>query len=129
MQKNTYGKRSEIIASDYLKKKGYKILEVNYKNNVGEIDIIAKDKDYIVFVEVKSRTNNPYYFKTYGLPKRAVNRTKQRFIISAANHYIRTHNIKNKLYSLDVIEVYFKPSNGKLPEIDRINHIRGAYYA
>ena len=55
MQKNIFGKRSEIIAMNFLKKKGYKILETNYKNTIGEIDIIAKDNDYIVFVEVKGR--------------------------------------------------------------------------
>ena len=60
MQTNIYGKRSEVIASDYLKKKGYKILELNYKNKVGEIDIIAKDKDYIVFVEVKARMSQAF---------------------------------------------------------------------
>ena len=60
MQKNIYGKRSEIIASEFLKNKGYKILEVNYKNKVGEIDVIAKDKDYIVFVEVKARTSQKF---------------------------------------------------------------------
>ena len=60
MQTNVYGKRSEIIAADYLKKKGYKILETNYKNKVGEIDVIAKDKDYIVFVEVKARMSQAF---------------------------------------------------------------------
>jgi len=123
------GRHGEIAAADYLVKNGYKILKMNFRYSHRELDIIAAKDNFIHFVEVKSRTDNPYYFKKYGLPKRAVNRTKQRFIISAANHYIRTHNIKNKLYSLDVIEVYFKPANGKLPEIERINHIRGAYYA
>ena len=68
MQKNIYGKRSEIISTDYLKKKGYKILETNYKNNVGEIDIIAKDKDYIVFIEVKARMS-----QAFGHPFEAIN--------------------------------------------------------
>ena len=60
MQKNILGKRSEIIAMNFLKKKGYKILETNYKNSIGEIDIIAKDNDYIVFVEVKGRMSKKF---------------------------------------------------------------------
>ena len=123
------GRHGEIAAADYLIKNGYRILKMNFRYSHRELDIIAQNGNFIHFIEVKSRTNNPEYFEKYGLPKRAVNKQKQRFVISAANHYIRTHNIKDKFYSLDVIEVYFKPSNGKLPEIERINHIRGAYYA
>ena len=89
MQKNIYGKRSEIIASDYLKKKGYKILETNYKNNVGEIDIIAKDKDYIVFVEVKARIS-----QKFGHPLEAIDEEKQRKINAIASIYL----VKNKKY-------------------------------
>ena len=72
MRKNIYGKRSEIIASDYLKKKGYKILETNYKNDVGEIDIIAKDGETIVFTEVKTRMDD-----AFGAPSEAVNQKKR----------------------------------------------------
>ena len=49
---NIVGKKYELIATNYLKQKGYKILENNYKNIIGEIDIICKDNDIIVFVEV-----------------------------------------------------------------------------
>ena len=123
------GRHGEIAAADYLVKNGYKILKMNFRYAHRELDIIASKGNFIHFVEVKSRTNNPYNIQKYGPPKRAVNRTKQRFLISTVNHYIRTHNIKNMLYSLDVIEVYFKPNNGELPEVERINHLRGAYYA
>ena len=89
MQKNIYGKRSEIIATDYLKKKGYKILETNYKNNVGEIDIIAKDKDYIVFVEVKARMS-----QAFGHPFEAIDEIKQQKIHAVASLYL----VKNHKY-------------------------------
>ncbi len=89
MQKNTYGKRSEIIASDYLKKKGYKILETNYKNKVGEIDVIALDKDYIVFVEVKARMS-----QAFGHPFDAIDEIKQQKIHAVASLYM----VKNKKY-------------------------------
>lgn len=72
MQKNIYGKTSEIIAADYLKKKGYKILATNYKNKIGEIDVIAKDKKTLVFVEVKARSS-----KAFGHPLEAIDEQKQ----------------------------------------------------
>ncbi len=89
MQKNTFGKRSEIIATDYLKKKGYKILETNYKNNVGEIDIIAKDENYIVFVEVKARMS-----QAFGHPFEAIDEEKQQKIHAVASLYL----VKNHKY-------------------------------
>ena len=89
MQKNTYGKRSEIIAANYLKKKGYKILETNYKNKIGEIDVIAKDKDYIVFVEVKARMSG-----AFGHPFEAIDEMKQQKIHAVASLYL----VKNKKY-------------------------------
>lgn len=89
MQSNTYGKRSEIIAADYLKEKGYKILEVNYKNKVGEIDVIALDKDYIVFVEVKARLS-----QKFGHPFEAIDERKQQKIHAVASIYL----MKNKKY-------------------------------
>ncbi len=89
MQPNTYGKRSEIIASDYLKTKGYKILEVNYKNKIGEIDVIAKDKNYIVFVEVKARTS-----QKFGHPFDAIDEIKQQKIRRIASLYL----VKNQKY-------------------------------
>ena len=89
MRSNTYGKRSEIIASDYLKEKGYKILETNYKNKVGEIDIIALDKDYLVFIEVKARMS-----QAFGHPFEAIDERKQHKIHAVASLYM----VKNRKY-------------------------------
>ena len=83
MQANTYGKRSEIIASNYLKDKGYKILETNYKNKVGEIDLIARDGDYVVFVEVKARLS-----QKFGHPFEAIDERKQQKIHAVASLYL-----------------------------------------
>ena len=89
MQKNIYGKTSEIIASNYLKQKGYKILATNYKNKIGEIDVIAKDGDYIVFVEVKSRLSG-----AFGHPFEAIDERKQQKIHAVASLYL----VKNQKY-------------------------------
>lgn len=83
MQANTYGKKCEIIATNYLKKLGYKILKINYKNKIGEIDIIAKDKDYLVFIEVKGR-----FSRRFGDPFEAINEEKQFKIRQVASFYL-----------------------------------------
>ena len=100
MQTNIYGKRSEIIATDYLKKKGYKILETNYKNHVGEIDIIAKDKDYIVFVEVKARMS-----QAFGHPFEAIDEIKQQKIHAVASIYLVKHKKYGTKCRFDAISI------------------------
>ncbi len=66
------GRAGEKRAVVFLKKKGFKILKTNYKTVFGEIDIIAQDKDTIVFIEVKTRTSD-----NYGVPSEAVDKRKQ----------------------------------------------------
>ena len=100
MQSNIYGKRSEIIAADYLKDKGYKILETNYKNKIGEIDVIAQDKDYIVFVEVKARLS-----QKFGHPLDAIDERKQQKIHAVASLYLVTHKKYNKPCRFDAISI------------------------
>ncbi len=116
MQKNLYGKRSEIIAQNYLKKLGYKILETNYSNKLGEIDIIAKDKnDYIVFFEVKSRMS-----RKFGDPFEAIDLKKQQKIRNVATMYLKTHNLLNANCRFDAIAVLGDAD-------DDIRHIQDAF--
>ena len=89
----------EDLASDYLLKKGYKILEKNYRNNYGEIDIVAKKKKIIIFIEVKTRSG-----RSFGLPEDAVNRTKQGKLIKISEKYILDNRIKGN-YQIDVIAI------------------------
>lgn len=100
MQKNIFGTKNEIIASNYLKAKGYEILEMNYKNKIGEIDIIAKDRDYIVFVEVKGR-----YSRKFGDPTEAVNYTKQQKIRAVASIYLMKNRKTEANCRFDVVAV------------------------
>ncbi len=115
MQSNTFGKRGEIIATNYLKRKGYKILQNNYKNSIGEIDIIAKDKDYIVFVEVKTRLS-----RGFGDPLEVINTRKQQKIRSVATLYLRQHNLMEANCRFDAIAVL---GDGD----DDVNHIVDAF--
>ena len=100
MQTCIYGKRSEIVASNYLKDKGYKIISVNYKNKIGEIDIIARDGECLVFVEVKARAS-----RQFGHPLEAVNFTKQRKIRAVASVYLMQIKRPNAYCRFDVVSI------------------------
>ncbi len=86
--KRQMGTSYEIKAEEYLTRKGYKILERNFRNRGGEIDIIAKDGEYFCFIEVKYRTTNEF-----GNPLEAVDVRKQNKIRKVAMYYL----MKNKL--------------------------------
>jgi putative endonuclease len=99
-QKQKFGEQGEVIAARYLKKKGYRIIERNYRTKLGEIDIIAKDKDTLVFVEVKSRRT-----RQFGNPKAAVTPHKQRKISMVALHYLKDKRRGNVSARFDVAAV------------------------
>ena len=103
MKKTDLGKKGEELAERYLIKKGYQILQRNWRHNAKEIDIIAKGKDILVIVEVKSR-NHQFHVE----PRDAVTVQKQQFLIHAADAYIRTtdHDFETRF---DVISIIFFP--------------------
>ena len=113
------GKKGEDYVCKYLKKKRYKIIEVNMRNKYSEIDIIAENKSYIVFTEVKTRTKSDSNFR----PVYAVNLQKQKKIMLAAKYYLTVDNKSKKQPRFDVAEVFMK-ADGKL---DSINYIENAY--
>ena len=102
-ENQSFGEKSESIAAKYLSKKhGYKILKRNYRNRLGEIDIIAKDGDTLVFVEVKaSRT------EAFGNPKWAVTPRKQRKISMVALLYLKFSGQSNVKARFDVAAIRF----------------------
>ena len=106
------GKIGESKACAYLKKQGYKIIEQNYKNPFGEVDIIAGKGEVVAFIEVKTRLTD-----TYGQPSEAVNSTRQKRYINAAKHFFMGRQIDCTV-RFDIIEVF----KGK------INHIENAFY-
>ena len=115
MQKNIFGKKGEIIVCNFLKKKKFKILQMNYKNKVGEIDIVAKQKNYIVFVEVKARMS-----RAFGDPAEAVDFRKQDKIRKVASLYLMEHNLIESNVRFDVVTIL----GDENPEI---NHIINAF--
>ena len=110
------GKSGEEIAYDFLIKKGFKILEKNWRHNKDEVDIIATKEEYLVIVEVKTRST--FYF---GEPQIFVNKKKQGFMIRAANAYILKNNIDNET-RFDIISI--------VQSGDRVSirHIEDAFY-
>ena len=105
-ERHEVGKEGEEEATKYLEKQGYKIIQRNFECRQGEIDIIAKDKNEYVFIEVKTRQN-----RHYGMPCEAVTEKKQKHIWNATKYYIYTHKLENQYIRFDVIEVYKR--NGK----------------
>ncbi len=123
--KNTkeIGNLGEDIACKYLKKNKYKILERNYFASHNELDIIAENKEYIVFIEVKTRSCPKNGDFAFGTPASAVTYTKQQRTVSAAREYL-SKSKSGKQPRLDVIEIYLDKNTN---EPIQINHIENAF--
>ena len=94
------GRDGEEIAAEYLRNNGYRIVEKNYKNRFGEIDIIAKDGNTVVFIEVKTR-NTP----SYGTPSSAVDSKKQQRIGKVALTYLTKKGLTQHPVRFDVVSI------------------------
>ena len=99
MNKRKTGTAYEVIAADYLKKQGVQIIEMNYRISRGEIDIIGKEKDTLVFIEVKYRKN-----ASYGYPWEAISVEKQKRICYVAKQYLLNNRWKWQI-RFDVISI------------------------
>lgn len=118
MDRKLLGRFGEEQAANYLKKKKYKILGMNYNCRFGEVDIIAGNREYVVFVEVKLRKND-----SFAQAREFVTYSKQQRVISAAQLWL-SNNPTDKQPRFDVIEVY--APLGDRGEIS-INHIENAF--
>ena len=114
-ERHITGKEGEDIATKFLERSGYKILDRNFITKQGEIDIIAKDKAEYVFIEVKTRKNTKY-----GRPIDAIDKNKIKHIRKAISYYLYINKLENKFIRIDVIEV--KYIENKI----YINHIKQA---
>lgn len=114
---NESGRLGEQFASEMLKEKGYDVICTNYHSRYGEIDIICSDEKYIVFAEVKTRSN-----KYSVLPREYVTNKKQQKIIKTALLYLAENNVKLQS-RFDVIEII----TGQNDSIISYNHIENAF--
>lgn len=95
------GRTGEDIAAQYLTNKGYLIIERNFRSQQGEVDIIARDGEFLVFIEVKN-----YSFRSIGTPLGAVRKSKRESIIHAARTYLFKNKIKGINCRFDVLSIY-----------------------
>lgn len=119
MRTKETGYWGENTAAEFLKKKGYEVIKQNFATRTGEIDIIAKDGEFTVFVEVKTRKN-----PNFGHGSEYVDLKKQRKIISAAYSYLE-ENIDIPI-RFDIVEVYYYETKDG-PKIRTVNHIENAF--
>jgi putative endonuclease len=110
------GSKGEDIASKFLKRNGYRIIARNYTTPLGEIDIVAKDGDTIVFIEVKTRTSN-----AFGFPFESVTRRKKQKLKNLALLYLKKHR-HEAAARFDVISI--SSDNGITMDIE---HIKDAF--
>lgn len=111
--KKLLGRNGEKLAERFLKKKGYKIIDKNYRVSFGEADLIALYDDLLIFIEVKTRSD-----ESFGTPAEAVGYKKQKTYEKLAGYFLKTHTeYENMAIRFDVIEV-----GG-----DQINHIEDAF--
>ncbi len=94
------GKKGEEFAASFLKKEGYKIIEMNYRSPLGEIDIIAKESKTLVFVEVKTRRGI-----SFGFPVESITKRKQAQIIKSAEYYLSEKKMRKMAARIDVVSV------------------------
>ena len=100
MDRKELGKKGEELALRFLKKRGYRVVEKNYVCKMGEMDIIAREKDTWVFIEVKTRTST-----IFGPPQLAVNSSKQRQLSKVALNYLMEKKLEDMKARFDVVAI------------------------
>lgn len=104
------GNDSEDFALQYLLERGYRLMQRNFQCKSGEIDLIMQKEDILVFVEVRSRSN-----EQYGMPAETVNRKKQDKIRKTANYYLYRNRFLEKYYCrFDVISIVWKDGTAQI---------------
>ena len=119
MERQEIGKLGEKLALRHLKKRGYRILDRNFRCRRGEIDIVATQKDYLVFVEVRTKTT-----AAFGTPEESITQTKKDHLIAAALTYISEHQKLPPLWRIDVVAIELD-QKGKSKRIEIIENAVG----
>jgi len=113
---NDKGKAGELVAKLHLERQGYEILQTNWRFERCEVDIIAQQKDILVFVEVKTRRN-----AIFGLPEESVGLSKQENLAKAATAYLRQENSEAEI-RFDIVAIILDK------ETEEIHHIEDAFF-
>ncbi|MCH8049350.1 YraN family protein [Patescibacteria group bacterium] len=113
--RRVFGNKAEDLAAAFLKKKGLKILAQQYKTNIGEIDLVAKDGDEIVFVEVKARRSSHF-----GYPEESVTKSKLKKIVLVAEQYLREKKFERAPFRIDVIAIELDQEPPKVTHLEGV---------
>ncbi len=119
MKRKDTGNLGEKLAKDFLKKRGYRIIETNCRYREGEIDIVARHKDFLVFVEVRTKRS-----LAFGSPEESITWTKRERLRALAARYLQTHDNLPPLWRIDVVAVELD-RNGKPSRIELIENAVG----
>jgi putative endonuclease len=117
LKRKEVGALGEKMAVDFLKKHGYKIVQRNFRCREGEIDIIARQGDCLVFVEVRTRKSSGF-----GIPEESITPVKSKRLVDLANTYLQSCGSFPQSWRIDVIAVELKPDN----KLSRLEHIENA---
>lgn len=119
--KSKIGALAEKLAQEYITKLGMNIIDKNFRTKFGEIDIIAKDQEEYVFIEVRSKS-----YTNFGLPEETISKKKQEKIINMAKWYLKSKQVTNSISCrFDVIAIVFTIKDGCLQP--KINYIKNAF--
>ena len=110
------GAEGERVAAAHLRAQGIAVEGWNYRTRFGEIDLIARDGDDVVFVEVKTRRN-----AEFGAPEESVTPRKRGRLVFAAQEYLKEHDLEERAWRIDVVAITLRPNGPAL-----ITHVRSA---
>lgn len=110
------GRTGERLATEELTRRGYRVLEKNFRCVYGEIDLVAEDGQDLVFVEVKTRRGS-----RYGLPEEAITSRKRQKLLQVAAFYLDLHDSAERSWRIDVVAVQMS-QQGRLQEIRVYQH-------
>ena len=119
MKRRDTGTLGEKLAKDFLSKKGYRILETNYRCPEGEIDIVARQKDFLVFIEVRTKTS-----LEFGSPEESITPAKMARLRATASHFRQTHDNLPQFWRIDMVAVELDQKK-KLSRIELIENAVG----
>jgi putative endonuclease len=118
LRRKLLGRQGEDAATNYLKKNNYQILCRNYTCKLGEIDIVARERDFIVFVEVRSRSS-----EDFGLPQETINRRKKMKLRNLARYYLKETGKSDENCRFDIIALVLEEGGN----VKRLEHIENAF--
>jgi putative endonuclease len=119
MRRKDTGVLGEKLAGDFLRRRGYHILEANYRCPAGEVDLVARHKDFLVFIEVRTKRSHEF-----GTPEESITATKKERLRTVAAHYQQTHHNLPQLWRIDVVAVELN-RKGKPSRIELIENAVG----